>query len=236
MDRTQAKRNAAAEAVGLIEEGMTVGLGTGSTAALAIEILGGRVSKGLGIRGVATSEATAALARAAGISLVGLDAVDGVDITIDGADEILADGSAIKGGGGALLREKVVAALTRRIRVAMVDDSKLVSRLGRFPLPLEVIPFARPAIQRAIARLGGKPQWRRKDGAAVLTDNGNPLIDVSFGPRDDWDGIASRLETMPGIVAHGLFLDCFDVIVVGDDSGATVRHAARSGSRRFPSL
>src|SRR5262249_9400885 len=130
VDRTQAKRNAAAKAVGLIEEGNVVGLGTGSTADFVIELLGKLVAQGLAIHAVPTSEATAALAKQAGIPLVGLDVVEHVDITIDGADEIDASGSAIKGGGGALLREKVVAAATRELRIAVVDDSKLVQRLG----------------------------------------------------------------------------------------------------------
>jgi ribose 5-phosphate isomerase A len=162
--------------------------------------------------------------------------VESLDLTIDGADEILADGSAMKGGGGALLREKVVAAATRGRRVAVVDESKLVPQLGRFPLPVEVIPFARAAVLRALARLGAKPEWRRKDGQPAVTDNGNHLIDASFGARDDWDDIARRLEAMPGVVAHGLFLDCFDGIVVGSHAGATVRAVKRAGPGRFPSL
>ena len=235
MGKTEAKRHAAQEAVGLVEEGMIVGLGTGSSAAIAIELLGQRVAGGLQVRGVPTSEATAAQARALGIPLVGLDVIDHVDVTLDGADEILEDGSAIKGGGGALLREKVVAALTREFRVAVVDASKLVRRLGRFPLPVEVVPFARPAVERAIAKLGGQPAWRRRDGAAVLTDNGNHLIDARFEPRDGWEEIASALSLLPGVVAHGLFLDCFDVIVVGEDSGAQLLRVIRA-QERFPLL
>lgn len=238
MDRSQAKRNAAVEAVRMIEDGMTVGLGTGSTAAFVIELLGERVAQGLGIRGVPTSEATAALARAAGIPLVGLDQVEEVDLTIDGADEITRDGSAIKGGGGALLREKVVAAVTRRLRIAVVDESKIVKHLGAFPLPVEVIPFARPAVRRAIQRLGGDPDWRRKDGAPILTDNGNHLIDVRFDTRsdDDWAEIARGLEAMPGVVAHGLFLECFDLILVGEEGGVTPQGVVRAGPGRFPVL
>jgi ribose 5-phosphate isomerase A len=238
VDRGQAKRNAAVEAVRRIEDGMTVGLGTGSTAAFVVELLGERVAGGLGIRGLPTSEATAAKARAAGIPLVGLDQVENVDITIDGADEITRDGSAIKGGGGALLREKVVAAVTRRLRIAVVDEMKVVKQLGAFPLPVEVIPFARPAVARAIQRLGGNPDWRRLDGSAVLTDNGNHLLDVRFGVRSDgdWAEIARRLEAMPGVVAHGLFLECFDLIVVGHEAGVTAHEVARAEPGRFPLL
>jgi len=239
VDRTLAKRNAAAKAVDMIEEGNVVGLGTGSTAAFVIELLGLRVAAGLSVCAVPTSEATAELARQAGIPLVGLDVAEDIDITIDGADEIDSSGSAIKGGGGALLREKVVAAATREFRIAVVDESKLVERLGTFPLPVEVIPFARPAVARAIRSLGGEPDWRRKEGAAVLTDNGNHLIDVRFGPRGDreWEAIGRALESLPGVVAHGLFLDCFDLIIVGDDQGADQRAIMRAeGTGRFPKL
>ena len=236
VDATRAKRNAAAFAVTLIEDGMTVGLGTGSTATLFIAGLAERVGQGLRVRGVATSEATAKLARAARIPLLGLDDVEAIDLTVDGADEILADGSAIKGGGGALLREKVVAAVTRGPRVAVVDESKLVTRLGVFPLPVEVVPFARAAVQRALARMGGAPEWRRRDGAPVVTDNGNHLIDVAFGPREEWDEIAARLDALPGVAAHGLFLDCFDRIVLGSETGVTRREVERARPGRFPSL
>lgn len=236
MDSSQAKRNAAVEAVRGIEDGMTVGLGTGSTAAIVIELLGERVARGLEIRGVPTSEATAGLARAAGIPLVGLDTVENVDVTIDGADEITKDGSAIKGGGGALLREKVVAAVTRETRIAVVDESKLVERLGAFPLPVEVVPFARAAVMRALDGLGAQSTLRRKDGQAVLTDNGNWLVDAAFGPRDEWDAIARRLEATPGVVAHGLFLDCFDWILIGNASGVTRHQVTRARPGRFPVL
>ena len=235
MDRSRSKRNAALEAAGLVREGMTIGLGTGSTAALVIEELGGRVARGLRLRGVPTSERTAELARRAGIPLVGLDQMDFLDLTIDSADEITDSGSAVKGGGGALLREKVVAAATRGPRVAAVDESKVVARLGAFPLPIEVIPFARPAVERGLVRLGGEPCWRRVAGSPVVTDSGHHLIDCRFAPRDDWGDLARRLEAMPGIVAHGLFLDCFDVIVIGSETGASLRRVERAKPGRFPS-
>jgi len=236
VDASQAKRNAANDAVMLVEDGMTVGLGTGSTAALFIAALAARMAEGLSIRGVATSEQTAQLARQAGIPLVGFDVIEAIDLTVDGADEITGDGSAIKGGGGALLREKVVAAATSGLRVAVVDESKLVARLGAFPLPVEVVPFARAAVQRALARWGGAPEWRRRDGAPVVTDNGNHLIDVGFGPREAWDEIAARLDALPGVAAHGLFLDCFDRILLGSETGVTRREVERARPGRFPSL
>src|SRR5262245_19799982 len=236
LDRTQSKRNAALEAAGLIREGMNVGLGTGSTAELVLEQLAARLARCLRIRGVPTSEATAAKARAAGIPLVTLDDVESLDLTVDGADEITAEGSAIKGGGGALLREKAVTAATRGTRVAAVDESKLVQRLGAFPLPVEVIPFARPAVERLLTRLGGAPVWRKKAGAPALTDNGNHLVDCHFAPRDDWSDVVARLEAAPGVCAHGLFLDCFDVIVIGSESGVSLRQVERKGAGRFPSF
>jgi len=215
---------------------MTVGLGTGSTAEMVIEELAERVSRGLRIRGVPTSERTAARARQAGIPLVGLEEVDFLDLTIDGADEITERGSAIKGGGGALLREKVVAAATRGTRVAAVDESKLVSRLGAFPLPIEVVPFARAAVERGLVKLGGEPVWRLVGGDPAVTDNGNHLVDCRFAPRDEWDDIVRALEAMPGMVAHGLFLDCFDVITVGSESGVSLKRVERAKPGRFPSL
>ena len=215
---------------------MTVGLGTGSTAEMMIEELAERVSRGLVIRGVPTSERTAARARQAGIPLVGLEDVDYLDLTIDGADEITERGSAIKGGGGALLREKVVAAATRGTRVAAVDEAKVVARLGAFPLPVEVVPFARAAVERSLASLGGEPAWRLVGGAPAVTDNGNHLVDCRFAPRDEWDDIVRALEAMPGVVAHGLFLDCFDVIAVGSESGVALTRVERAKPGRFPSL
>jgi len=236
VDRTRSKRNAAREAAAFVREGMTVGLGTGSTAEMVLEELAERVRRGLAIRGVPTSERTAEEARRAGIPLVSLADVDFLDLTIDGADEITERGSAVKGGGGALLREKVVAAATRGTRVCAVDESKLVARLGAFPLPVEVVPFARPAVERALAKLGCEPVWRRTNGTAAVTDNGNHLVDCRFAPRDEWDDVARALESMPGVVAHGLFLDCFDVIAVGSESGVSLTRVARVRPGRFPSL
>src|SRR5262249_5408177 len=150
-------------AVDLVANGMTVGLGSGSTAAFAVKALGRRVAQGLSVRGVPTSEHTAELASQARIPLVDLATVATLDLTIDGADEITPDGSAVKGGGGALSREKVVAAATFGPRVAVVDTSKLVERLGSVALPIEVLPFARAALSRWISRLGGEPAWRMSE-------------------------------------------------------------------------
>ena len=204
---------------------------------MVLEELAERVRRGLAIRGVPTSERTAEEARRAGIPLVSLADVDFLDLTIDGADEITERGSAVKGGGGALLREKVVAAATRGTRVCAVDESKLVARLGAFPLPVEVVPFARPIVARRVAALGASWTLRMRDGREpFLTDNGNHLVDCRFAPRDEWDDVARALESMPGVVAHGLFLDCFDVIAVGSESGVSLTRVARVKPGRFPSL
>jgi ribose 5-phosphate isomerase A len=241
MGRLEAKRRAAVAAADFIQDGMTVGLGTGSSAALVVEELGRRVREGLRIRGVPTSQRTAVLARELGIPLLGLDAAPALDLTVDGADEITPDGSAVKGGGGALCREKVVAAATAGPRIAVVDGSKLVERLGAFPLPVEVVPFATAAVARWIEGLGASATRRdaaggpnTTDAAPYLTDNGNHILDCRFGPRSDWPEISRRLDALPGLVCHGLFLQCFDVIVVGSDEGAEVRRVARPAGHRFP--
>jgi len=236
MDRHEAKRRAAIAAAEFVRDGMTVGLGTGSTAELMVEELGRRVREGLAIRGVPTSQRTAELAQRLRIPLVELEAAPVLDVTIDGADEITADGSAIKGGGGALCREKVVAAATAGTRIAVVDPAKLVERLGAFPLPVEVVPFARAPLARWIGELGGRAAARLSEGKLVVTDNGNHILDCRFGPREDWPEIARRLDALPGLVCHGLFWQCFDVIVVGREGGAEVQRIARPAGHRFPAV
>jgi ribose 5-phosphate isomerase A len=235
MDRHEAKRRAAIAAAEFVRDGMTVGLGTGSTAELLVEELGRRVRAGLTIRGVPTSQRTAELARELRIPLVELDVASTLDVTIDGADEITADGSAIKGGGGALCREKVVAAATAGTRIAVVDPAKLVEQLGAFPLPVEVVPFARAPLVRWIGELGGRAAARLTEGKPVVTDNGNHILDCRFGPRSDWPEIARRLDALPGLVCHGLFWQCFDVIVIGREDGAEVIRVARPERSAFPS-
>ncbi len=236
MIQSEAKRRAAVEAAGFVQDGMTIGLGTGSTAARVVEELGRRVQAGLRIRGVPTSQRTAELARELHIPLVDLEVTTAIDLTIDGADEITADGSAVKGGGGALCREKVVAAATSGSRIAVIDPTKLVERLGAFPLPVEVVPFARAPVARWIEELGGHPTQRLAEGLPYLTDNGNHILDCRFGPRAGWPEIARRLDALPGLVCHGLFWQCFDVIVVGRDDGVETRRVERPQGRKFPEV
>lgn len=222
MQTVEAKRQAAETALRWVEDGMVIGLGSGTTASIFVELLGERVRQGLKVRAVPTSSATSELALKVGIQLVDFQEVEGCHLAVDGADEIDRLGSAIKGGGAALCREKIVATATTGPRIAVVDGSKLVERLGAFPLPIEVIPFARPLVERNIQKLGATPSWRRRNQKPVLTDNGNHLIDCAFGPRDDWRNITERLEGMPGVVCHGVFMEIFSVIIIGRADGAEV--------------
>ncbi|MFB6106455.1 MAG: ribose-5-phosphate isomerase RpiA [Halobacteriaceae archaeon] len=217
-DVTAMKRRAGESAAALVEDGMTVGLGTGSTAAHAIRAVGAAVAEGLDVRGVATSYQSRALAREVGVPLVGLDEVSTLDLAIDGADE-LADGDAVKGGGAAHAREKVVDAMADRF-VVVVDASKTARTLSH-PVPVEVLPEARTAVAADVRDLGGDPTLRaadRKDGP-VVTDNGNLVLDCAFGPVADPGDLAAALAAVPGVVAHGLFVGLADEAHVGTATG-----------------
>lgn len=219
----EAKRRAGERAAEAVPEGSVVGLGTGSTAAHAIEALGRAVEEGLDVRGVATSAQSRRLALEVGVPLVELDAVDGeLDVAIDGADQV-ADGQLIKGGGAAHAREKLIDAAADRFLV-VVDDSKLADRLDR-PVPVAVLPGAEPVVARRIRELGGDPERREaahKDGP-VVTDDGHRVLDCAFGAIDEPRELATALSAIPGVVDHGLFVDLADAIYVGTDDGVTVR-------------
>lgn len=216
-----AKRAAAEAAVGDIEPDMLVGLGTGSTAAFAIAALGRRVAEGLVVTATATSLGTERAARAAGIRMLAFDDIARTDLVIDGADEIDPEFRAIKGGGGAMVREKIVAASATRM-ICIVDDAKLVAGLAR-PLPIEVLPFARSFVSAAITALGGEPRLRADAaGTPVLSDQSNLLIDCAFGSIADPAGLAETLDAIPGLIGHGLFLREIDVLVIGSATG-TIR-------------
>lgn len=214
------KRAAAMAAVRLVEDGMTLGLGTGSTAAWFVTLLGERVKDGLRVRGVPTSEATARQASGLGIEVIGLDDVGfgrggRIDLCVDGVDEVDGMKRAIKGGGGALLREKIVAAGSTQV-VYIADASKRVQTLGAFPLPVEVIPFAAAFVQSRIAALGCEPVLRRADGGAEFrTDENNVILDCPFGRIEDPESLAAELSLIPGVVEHGLFLGLIDEMVFG---------------------
>lgn len=215
------KRHAGERAALFVEDGMTVGLGTGSTAVHAVRALGARVRAGLRIRGVPTSEATRILAEAEGIPLAPLDDVERLDVAIDGADEIDSDLNLTKGGGGALLREKVVASLATTF-VVIADAQKLVPRLGAFALPVEVVPFAVPTVARAIRRLGGEPTRRAKGGAPYVTDNGLAIFDCRFGRIEDPPALARALDAVVGVAEHGLFCGMTTYAVVGRRTGVEI--------------
>ncbi|RIH88777.1 Ribose-5-phosphate isomerase A [Calidithermus terrae] len=212
------KREAGIEAVRYVQSGMVVGLGTGSTAKYAVLEIGRRLREGelRDVRGVPTSEATARLAHEQGIPLVELDEY-GVDLAIDGADEIAPDLSLIKGLGGALLREKIVEVAARQF-VVIADSSKLVPRLGRGAVPVEVVPFGYKSTLRHLRELG-EPVLRLKDGEPFVSDGGNFIADTFFGPISDPGALQERLERVVGVVETGLFVGMANLAVVADSQG-----------------
>jgi ribose 5-phosphate isomerase A len=222
------KRQAAGRALEFVRDGMKVGLGTGSTAKHFVELLGMRVRAGLDIIGVPTSEATRADAVRCGIPLTTLDDIDRLDLTIDGADEIDPALNLIKGGGGALLREKIVAAASDRM-IVIADDSKWVEVLGRFPLPIEVIPFGLAATRRAIggacAEIGVSGQIvvrKAKDGHVFVTDGGHWIVDAHLEHINDAPRLARLLNAIPGVVEHGLFIGLASMAMLASAQGIRV--------------
>lgn len=214
MLRDQEKDLAAAASLDFVKDGQIVGLGSGSTAARAIRALGARVRAGLKIRGIPTSVRSRDLAIELGIPLTTLEEVQEIDVTIDGADEFDPHLNLIKGGGGALLREKIVASASKQM-VVVADSSKQVSVLGAFPLPVEVIGFAQSLIAKKIAGLGATATLRRDpQGNVYVTDEGHHILDCRFGRIPDPPALARRLSDMPGIVEHGLFLGMASVVVM----------------------
>lgn len=214
------KKAAGEKAAGFIRSGMTVGLGTGSTAYWAIERIGALVKEGLEIRAVATSLESERQAGSLGIPLIPFAEVDYIDVDIDGADEIDEGLNLIKGGGGALLREKIVAAASRKM-IVVADESKLVSRLGQFPLPVEIVRFAWELTLRKIRALGPEAGVRVRDGESFVTDNGNYIVDCHFGSIQDPADLHDRLKRIPGVVETGLFLGVASAAVIGYADGAT---------------
>ena len=220
MTQDDDKRLAAEAAVAEVRDGMLVGLGTGSTAKHAIDAVGALVARGLRIRAVATSIASARQAQALGVELLDMADVARVDLTIDGADEINGALVAIKGAGGAMLREKVVAAASARM-VVIADGSKHVHRLGTAPVPVEVVPFAREAVKAAVTALGGAPVLRRAGEGVYLTDQENLVLDCRFDPFPEPRALAVALQAVPGLVGHGLFLDEVDAAYLSSNGTVT---------------
>ena len=222
------KRQAAERALGYVKSGMRLGLGTGSTAAIFVELLGERVRGGLDIIGIPTSEATRLLAERLGIPLTTLEATPRLDLTIDGADEIDGELRLIKGGGGALLREKIVASTSAQM-IVIADASKLVARLGRFPLPVEVVAFGLRSTKMHIAEqaedagcLGTITQRMLAGGVPFVTDNGNYILDCAFAGIPEPELLADSLGVIPGVVEHGLFLGLADIAIVAGEDGVRV--------------
>ncbi len=228
MSMDQLKRQAAARALDEVREGMKLGLGTGSTARHFVELLGERVRAGLDVVGVPTSETTAADAMRCGVALTTLDEIDRLDLTVDGADEVDPALNLIKGGGGALLREKIVAAASDRM-IVIADESKWVETLGCFPLPVEVIPFGLAATRRtmadAFAECGvtGRMVLRTtKDGHVFVTDGGHWIIDAHLGRIADVPQLADCLSRIPGVMEHGLFIGLASKAVLASAEGIRV--------------
>ena len=218
---------AARRAVDEVQDGMLVGLGTGSTANYAVRCLAERIASGLRITAVATSRMTEVLARELAIPLTSMEGVSSIDLTIDGADEIDHRLQAIKGGGGALLREKVIAAASARV-IAVVDSSKFVTQLGRFPLPIAAFPFATAFVGARLADLGGPVSLRMEDGRPFVTDQGNHILDVALGSIADSQQTALAISGIPGVAGHGLFLSEIDTVVIAHGGTVELRHAERS--------
>ena len=212
-----------ARALALIPDGSALGLGTGHAAAAFVEALGVKVRAGFRVVGVPTSEATAELAARLGIPLTTLDETPELDFAIDGADEVDPHGDLVKGFGGALIRERIVAASARRF-VVLVGHEKLVPVLGtRGKLPVEVVPFARGPATRQLAALGLRPELRRRDGRPLVTDNGDFILDCAVGPLPDPAALEARVRSIPGVVGTGLFLGMNPtVLVLGPDGTVTV--------------
>lgn len=216
------KKLAAEKAVEDVEDGMTIGLGTGSTAYFAIMKVAKLVQEGYVLKCVATSLQTEEIARQAGIEILPLDEVQCIDLTIDGADEVDPNLQLIKGLGGALLREKIVAAASLK-EIIIVDQSKLVEKLGtKSPLPVEVLPFGHSHTSRSLQMLGCEPVMRRLDGNPFITDGGNYILDCRFTSIDSPFFMESRINTIPGVVENGLFLNVATKVVVASEDGLKI--------------
>jgi len=227
MAQDQEKQLAAEASLKYVHEGQVVGLGSGSTATLAIRALAERVRAGLKIRGIPTSQASRELAFELGIPLITFDDVQEIDVTIDGADEFDPNLNLIKGRGGALLREKIVASASQQ-EIIVTDSSKQVAVLGKFPLPVEVIKFAQPLVAKRIAALGAVCVQRRDAmGEPYITDEGNHILDCQFGEIREPAKLALTLSEIPGIVEHGLFINMASAVLMA--KGGQVIEIRRPG-------
>jgi ribose 5-phosphate isomerase A len=230
MDARQMKIKAAEAALSYVEDGMRLGIGTGSTAEEFVRLLAERVAGGLKVQGVPTSERTARLCVELGVPLKSLEELPELDLAIDGADELDRQLRLIKGGGGALLREKIVAAASARV-IVIADESKLVETLGAFALPIEVNPFGqastRMAIERLASRLGltGDLDLRLSGDGVFMTDGGHHIFDASFGRIPDAEALSTGLNSIPGVVEHGLFINMASLAIIAGPAGARTLEA-----------
>jgi ribose 5-phosphate isomerase A len=219
MTTDQEKEAAARASLRFVKDGQVLGLGTGTTATHFIKLLGEQVKNGLRVRGIPTSTRSRDLAQSLGIPVTTLDECQEIDVTVDGADEVDPQLRMIKGGGGALLREKIVASATKKL-VIVADATKQVARLGKFPLPVEVIKFAQAIVTKRIAALGASVQLRAgNDGKPFITDENNHILDCRFGAIPDPDELARELSAIPGVVEHGLFIGMASVVLFARGTG-----------------
>jgi ribose 5-phosphate isomerase A len=216
------KAAAARKSLEYVKDGMVVGLGSGSTATFAIQFLGEQVRQGLKVRGIPTSRASGELARSLNIPLTTFEEVGLTDVTIDGADEVAPGLALIKGGGGALLHEKIVAASSRKL-VIVADEHKMVEHLGKFPLPVEVIPFAAAPVKKQLEAMKANPVLREgHDGGPYVTDEGNYIFDCHYEKILDPASVAHALKSITGVVEHGLFLGLASVAIIAGPNGSKV--------------
>ncbi len=215
------KELAGAKVYDFVKDGMVLGLGTGTTFFYALKKIGEMVGDGLKVKAISTSSATTRLAESYNIPLLSIDDVDQIDLTIDGADEVDSDFNGIKGGGGALLFEKIVAKSSKK-NLWVLDSSKIVDKIGAFPLPIEVVPFALSNVFKRLDKKGYNPEIRMNKGKKFLTDSGNYIIDVNLGIIEDPRKMEVDLNMIPGVVENGLFLDVVDIVVVGKGEGVEI--------------
>ncbi len=221
MDVEELKRLAGEKAAERVKDGMVVGLGTGSTVKYTILKLGEMVKEGLDIVAVPTSKATEKLAKEMGIKLANLDDFERIDLTIDGADEVDANLNLIKGGGGALLREKMIAYYSN-YEIIVVDERKISNVLGSFPLPVEVVKFGYKRTMRTLKTMGCTPEIRRKNGDIFVTDNGNHIVDCKFAEIRNPEEIEVEINMVPGVVENGIFANLANEVIVGTKNGIEV--------------
>lgn len=215
------KQLAAEKSIEFIKDGMTLGLGTGSTVSFLVKKLAELVKQGLQVKCVSTSEQTSELAKSLGIEILNLNEVDHIDLTIDGADEVDKNLNGIKGGGGALLFEKIVASASQKV-IWIVDSSKYVSKLGKFPLPIEVIPFGSNHLLKRFTDSGFNPTIRKNGSEIYKTDSGNKIIDLQLNEIEDSLKLEQKIKLIPGVVEVGLFNNIANMVIVGKENSTEI--------------